>query len=104
MFKGPYTARFRRHLYSTVDSHSWSGPCYSLNDSICPRWPENKVNAGVSFFKRAAAGQCQCNHAITAPGGGAAIALRGAGHPSYHLTVLVVSSRESLEQGEFLET
>ena len=50
----------------------------------------------VSFFKRAAAGQCQCNHAITAPGGGAAIALRGAGHPSYHLTV---SSRESLEQG-----
>ena len=53
----------------------------------------------VSFFKRAAAGQCQCNHAITAPGGGAAIALRGAGHPSYHLTVLVVSSRESLGAG-----
>ena len=101
MFKRLYTARFRRHLYSTVDSHSWSGPCYSLNDSICPWWPENKVNAGVSFFKRAAAGQCQCNHAITAPGGGAPIALRGAGHPSYYLTV---SSRESLEQGEFLET
>ena len=54
----------------------------------------------VSFFKRAAAGQCQCNHAITAPGGGAAIALRGAGHPSYHLTV---SSRESLEQGLFFQ-
>ena len=57
----------------------------------------------VSFFKRAAAGQCQCNHAITAPGGGAAIALRGAGHPSYHLTVLVVSSRESLEHGLFFQ-
>ena len=57
----------------------------------------------VSFFKRAAAGQCQCNHAITAPGGGAAIALRGAGHPSYHRAVLVVSSRESLEQGLFFQ-